>query len=285
MAKRSSNRGASGFFGSIISFLLVAGLVVAFFKVPGHEDSTGVMNTFKAKAKTIEVWVNGISSHDFGLDDLFNGKSSKSGGSTTNEPTAQSGSPTAPASSVEKSLDKIKVKEAENVAYNRDEWKHWISAGSSCWNMREEVLYQQAEKGSVVLLDKNKKETKNKSSACSISSGKWNDLYTGKTFTNPKDIDIDHMIPLKYTATHGGQAWDSKKKEKYANSIDGNHLIAVSASANRSKSDKGPGSWMPSNKAYHCRYVFDWVTVASKWNISLSKNDVNQIKTTLKGCK
>lgn len=280
MATRKNTRPRGGFLASAVSFLLVAGLVVAFFKIPSHQSMGGIFETFSAKAKTIEVWVKGMEDKDFGLGDLFNGKAAK----TDLDPGVANKSTTSGSSkSGTEALKSIKVTPASNVSYNRDEWKHWKNI-RNCWTVREEVLANQAVKGSAVLLDKNGKETKKKDNACEIVSGKWNDPYTGKTFTNPKDLDIDHMIPLKYAAGAGGQAWSASKKADYANSLNPGHLLAVSASANRSKSDKGPSKWQPENKKHTCAYATNWINISTTWGLSVTKDDYAALQKMLKSC-
>ena len=49
---------------------------------------------------------------------------------------------------------------------------------------------------------------------------------------------------------------------------DPNHLIAVTARANRSKSDKGPEEWKPPELSYWCRYAVDWVTIKYGWDLT-----------------
>ena len=34
------------------------------------------------------------------------------------------------------------------------------------------------------------------SNGCKVVSGKWNDPFTGATFTDPKKLDVDHMVPV-----------------------------------------------------------------------------------------
>ena len=183
-------------------------------------------------------------------------------------------------------LNSLTVTEASGVSYDRGEWHHWADI-TPCWSVREQVLADEAvQDGSLTLLDKYKVRTTDLSKACYVAGGTWVDPYTGETFTNPSDLDIDHMIPLNYAAQHGGQVWDSGKKESYANNRDyAGHLKAVSASANRSKSDKGPSQWKPSNQANWCEYATDWVNISSTWNLTVTGADKNALADMLSTCK
>ena len=70
--------------------------------------------------------------------------------------------------------------------------------------------------------------------------GTWRDPYTGEVVTDATKLDIDHMIPLKNAHDSGGWAWDRDKKAAFANEISyADHLIAVTASANRRKGAEG----------------------------------------------
>lgn len=182
-----------------------------------------------------------------------------------------------------KKLDGIVIDKPQKVDYNRKEWRHWISAGSSCWNTREEVLFRDAQENSLLMLDKSKKETKEKEEACYVIGGEWIDPYSRDVITDPKKIDIDHVIPLGYVAKHGGQDWDFEKKKAYANDYEG--LLAVSATENRSKSDKGPEEYMPPNKEFHCGYAQQFIHMAYKYNISITAGDQKVLKKALNTCK
>ena len=60
--------------------------------------------------------------------------------------------------------------------------------------------------------------------------------YNGDTVTDATRLDIDHMIPLKNAHNSGGGAWDKSRKAAFANDMSyADHLIAVTASANRKK--------------------------------------------------
>lgn len=281
--RTSRGSGGGGIFGKGIWALLILALVFAWFKIPTPPGTPAdVWSNAVAKSNSVKAWVQSITSGDF----KFPEPGTAGGGGTT--PGAQPGnipSTVTPETKNEAtaSLQGIRIANAENVNYNRDDWKHWSSAGSSCWDTREAVLLRDAEAGSVVMLDSSKKETTDPSKACSIKSGKWTDPYSGKVFTDPSKLDVDHMIPLSFAARHGGQAWDAGKKETYANNMAyGHHLIAVSAAENRSKGDKGPSEYQP--KILKCQYAVDWVNVAKAWDISITQADKTALESMLATC-
>lgn len=287
MASRSRKGGGSNSTGNkVLWALVVGGMIFAFFQIPYDPGVKGIWGVVESKAKTVETWAQGVGPGigDW-VSDLITGGSSReeiapSTGYEPYKPIEGSGTP----EQISNSLNGVTIAPAEKVAYNRDEWNHWVN-NRDCWTVREYVLARDAEPGSLSLVDGAGNPTADVNVACEIKSGTWIDPYTGQSFTNPSDLDIDHMIPLKYAATHGGQAWDSNRKQEYANSLDNSHLLAVSASANRSKSDKGPGDWKPSNKSYECAYASSWVNIASKWQLSVTEKDANSLKEMLATCQ
>lgn len=178
-------------------------------------------------------------------------------------------------------LNSIPIVASYNKAkYKRTEWKHWISYETPCWTTREEVLDRQAEKGSVIYLDKDDKETKDKSKACSIKSGVWIDPYSKETIKDPTKLDIDHTGALSWTAKAGGQDWDKTTKQNYANDFD--HLVATTAKENRTKGDKGPSEWMPESSK--CEYAKVYTHIVKKYKLNLNKADKDTLEKALNSC-
>lgn len=141
--------------------------------------------------------------------------------------------------------------------YNREDWGNWIDEDGDGLNTRHEVL---AEESLIKPVISNNK----------VVSGKWFDKYTGKYFTNPSDLDIDHLVPLKNAYISGASNWSKKKKNRYYNYLKyDNHLIAVSKSANRNKSDKSPVDWLPPNEEYQCEYVREWFKIKTAWGLAI----------------
>ena len=169
----------------------------------------------------------------------------------------------------------IKAVPGNLPAYNRGEWKHWIDADGDCQNTRAEVLIEES---SVTVGFRATKR-------CTVDNGRWLAPYTGTSVTVAGDLDVDHMVPLANAHRPGGWAWSAQRKRAYANDLafDG-HLIAVTASANRSKGAKGPEAWQPQNRNHWCDYAINWITVKSTWGLTATVGEWAALEDMLSTC-
>ena len=159
--------------------------------------------------------------------------------------------------------------------YERGDWRHWVDDDGDCQDARQETLIAEAQ-GAVRY---------ERADECRVASGDWAGAYTGERFTDPGDLDIDHMVPLANAHRSGAWQWDKARKREYANYLErGNHLIAVKAAANRSKSDKGPEDWQPPRQEYHCRYAADWVDIKHRWGLTATPREAEALRGMLAGC-
>ncbi|TAM48246.1 MAG: HNH endonuclease [Gammaproteobacteria bacterium] len=161
------------------------------------------------------------------------------------------------------------------VAYKRTFYKHWIDEDGDCQDTRQEVLIRDAD-AKVAYQDEDH---------CKVEASAWKDPYTGKTFTNPKDLDVDHVVPLKNAHESGAWTWSAERKKQYANYLQyEKHLLAVSASENRKKADKGPDRYMPPNAAYHCEYVRIWTKIKRDWELEMTEAEGEKVQQILENC-
>lgn len=159
--------------------------------------------------------------------------------------------------------------------YDRGDWRHWVDDDGDCQDARQETLIAEA-LGAVEY---------ERADECRVASGDWVGAYTGERFSDPGDLDIDHMVPLANAHRSGAWQWDKARKREYANYLErGNHLIAVKAAANRSKSDKGPEDWQPPRQEYHCQYAADWVDIKQRWGLTATPSEAEALRGMLAGC-
>ena len=62
------------------------------------------------------------------------------------------------------------------------------------------------------------------------------------------------------------------------------HLIAVTASANRKKGARGPEEYKPANQDYWCDYAINWVQIKVDWELSVTKAEWAALQEMLKTC-
>ncbi|WP_207802438.1 HNH endonuclease family protein [Rhodovulum sp. BSW8] len=102
-------------------------------------------------------------------------------------------------------------------------------------------------------------------SGCSVRHGRWIAPYTGWVVTQARDLDIDHIVPLRYAWGHGAASWPSAKRARFA--LDPVNLLPVTASANRSKGARGPLDWLPPDQVFRCQYVLRFRRIAKAYGL------------------
>lgn len=157
--------------------------------------------------------------------------------------------------------------------YDRRDWPTWErNVAGTCFDVRQKVLADESQIPVTI-------------SGCGVAGGLWQDPYTGRTFTNPGQLDIDHLVPLKEAYESGGYAWPPTVKYSYANYLGyEDHLVAVSASENRRKGARDPAEYLPPNPAIRCGYLEAWIRIKRDWALSMDEREANAIAVTLKHC-
>jgi hypothetical protein len=156
--------------------------------------------------------------------------------------------------------------------YNRSDWPHWLDDDKDCQNTRHEILIQTSTKPVEFKTD----------NECSVLAGEWYDPYSGDTFTISKDLDLDHIVPLKFAHGHGADKWSREHRATFANDLD--NLILAKASLNRQKGAKGLTEWLPPNYSYRCEYIARFNSVMAQYELSYIPSEKRIINRMVKAC-
>ncbi|WP_090570418.1 HNH endonuclease family protein [Nitrosomonas sp. Nm33] len=157
--------------------------------------------------------------------------------------------------------------------YNRKDWPHWIDTDGDCQNTRQELLIASS---TIPVKFKDSRH-------CTVISGKWFGVYTGKIFTKASDVDIDHIVPLAHAHRHGASDWTKKQRTEFANDFE--NLLVVSDKINQAKSDKAPHEWLPPRKAYWCEYGKRWEYIKHKYKLIYTKQEETALNALAKTCR
>lgn len=146
------------------------------------------------------------------------------------------------------------------LPYDRRLYGDWVDLDDDCMNTRHEILNTLSTGA-----------TATAKNGCTVQHGRWIDPYTNQIFTNPKLLDIDHMVPLAWAHAHGAADWTTQARVSFAN--DPVNLFAVEASVNREKGAKGPLEWLPPNRSYHCEYVTRFHRLVLRFGLTYAEGE------------
>ena len=169
-------------------------------------------------------------------------------------------------------LDALTVANARSMTgYARDRFPHWRKVDEFC-DVRDAVLKRD---GSAVQVTR----------TCKITKGSWLSPYDAKTYTDPDQIDIDHMVPLANAWRSGADGWTDEQRAEFANDLTRPQLIAVSRSTNRAKGDQDPSTWKPANREYWCEYARRWIAVKAYWKLTVTDREKSTLREMLGTCR
>ncbi|MFM1784154.1 MAG: hypothetical protein RLZZ579_431, partial [Actinomycetota bacterium] len=157
--------------------------------------------------------------------------------------------------------------------YDRDLFQHWIDADSDGCNARGEVLIAEAIVKPQI------------SGSCNLLGGQWYSHYDGVLTEDPGSFAIDHVVPLKEAWDSGAYQWSSATRKTFANDLAiPESLIAVTASSNRSKSDRDPSQWLPYEQGYLCEYTKAWLLIKTRWQLTIDSAEALALGTLVSNC-
>ncbi|MDW8478386.1 HNH endonuclease family protein [Streptomyces scabiei] len=174
---------------------------------------------------------------------------------------------------VRDALAQLVVEDEDRAGYERSKFRHWIDADRDGCSTRNEVLLEEAVTAPVQGVN------------CALSGGSWYSAYDDTRFDQARALDIDHLVPLAESWDSGASTWTAAERQAYANDLDDPRaLIAVSATSNRSKSDQDPTTWQPPAQAYRCTYATDWVSIKTRWGLTVDLAEHTTLAETFDGC-
>ncbi|WP_199044232.1 HNH endonuclease family protein [Glycomyces salinus] len=171
-------------------------------------------------------------------------------------------------------IEALTVAEEAGDGYDRDLFPHWRDADGNGCDARDDVLVFEERTGELSADD-----------CDGAMSGQWVSMFDGETVTESSDLDVDHLVPLKEAWVSGARDWPTAEREAFANSLDRPwHLLAVTASTNRSKSDQDPAEWMPPLEEVWCEYVWAWVQVKTEWDLTVDQAEADALSEYAAAC-
>jgi hypothetical protein len=110
-------------------------------------------------------------------------------------------------------------------------------------------------------------------------TGKRIEFKRGKETSN--DLHIEHLVAVSDAWRKGAQELPEEKRWEFYN--DPLNLVAVDGPANVQKGDKDASAWLP-RPEYRCRYVARQIAVKRRYELWVTKIELNAMKRVLATC-
>lgn len=104
--------------------------------------------------------------------------------------------------------------------------------------------------------------------------------YEDECFDEYTDVDIEHLVAKREAHDSGLCAADIQTRINFANNLE--NVALASPAVNRGKSTKDPSDWLPENN--QCWYVWQWLHVKRKYNMTIDQAEKNAIDAVLQTC-
>lgn len=170
-------------------------------------------------------------------------------------------------------LNQLRIADPVDPAgYSRDAFPMWLDLDGNGCDARDDVLTTESQTAAI-------------RSGCDVVAGSWTSIYDGVQVTKPGQLDIDHVVALGEAWRSGAHLWTTERRAAFANDLNyPDHLIAVTAASNRSKSDSPPNEWRPPQRSSWCRYATAWTTIKIKWELTATAAERDALGQMLETC-
>jgi hypothetical protein len=157
------------------------------------------------------------------------------------------------------------------TGYSRAEFQHWVDADGDGCNSRYEVLIEEADDPVTV------------GGGCALGGGRWFSYYDRVSWTDPADVDIDHMVPLAEAWDSGARSWSDAVRRDFANDLaDHRTLVGVTDDVNQAKGDQDVAQWLPTYD--RCRYLHEFVAVKIRWRLTVDSAEKSAMGALASSC-
>lgn len=157
-------------------------------------------------------------------------------------------------------------------SYDRKEWlPRWSDSDRDCQDTRHELLIRYSLAPVAYTRADN----------CRVATGLWLDPYTGNFYSKASDLDVEHIVPLKWAHDHGGAKWSRELKRRFAEDPD--NLWLVDDGRNQSKGDRGPDEWMPPYVPVSRIYVQRFMAIVQKYGLQPSLAEAGRFRSLAAG--
>ena len=109
------------------------------------------------------------------------------------------------------------------------------------------------------------------------------EYFNARYYTQADALQIDHTVGVENAWVSGAWRWTHVARVRYYNDLgDTRTLVAVDRDDNLAKGEQDPTTWVP--KRGHCSFVRHWITVKTRWHLSVIAAEKTTLRKLAHGC-
>lgn len=160
------------------------------------------------------------------------------------------------------SIHKHSYPSANNIDFDHRMWPRWLDVDRNCQKENHQAM---AEASLINVRYENGDQCR------AVTSGQWQDPYTGRKFNKVDQVEVDDLVSLHEAHSFGGLAWPRNKRALFANNP--NNLIVVSREYKEHRAGRPASEWMPADESYWCEYIVKRELIARKFELHFPSHE------------
>ena len=108
-----------------------------------------------------------------------------------------------------------------------------------------------------------------------VIGGYWVDAFTGEGLSDPRQVQIDHVVPVSEAYQAGGYGWGKGDRLAFMNDPD--NLVVTSKNENQRKGRLLAGGYLPPKKELRAGFLGRVVKVKDKYGLALTEEELASV--------
>ena len=115
--------------------------------------------------------------------------------------------------------------------------------------------------------------------------GRWVDALSADEFADADGVIVQPLVPVENVVQSGGAAWDEITMRAYlTDNTSPETLQVMSERRVVERRGQGPDRWRPTNEAVWCSYGTDWISVKTRWGLTITSAEAQALQEMLDTC-
>ncbi len=119
---------------------------------------------------------------------------------------------------------------------------------------------------------------------CEVA-GRWTDVLSADEFADADGVIVQPLVPVDNVVQSGGGQWDDDTIRAYlTDNTSPETLQVMSERRVVERNGQAPDRWRPSNEAVWCAYGTDWISVKTRWGLTVSAAEARWLQEMIDTC-